>query len=208
MTITWLGHSCFCIEEDGYRIVLDPYVPMGGYGELSVSAHEVLCSHDHFDHNCTAAVTLLPKKDSPFTVRTVDTFHDDQGGALRGKNKVHILSANGKTVVHLGDLGHLPTGEQIAAIGACDALLIPIGGYYTIDAAQAFDAATALAPKTILPMHYSFESYGFPEIGGLEAFTALFPNEEIAYLKTNTLTLDAQEYPAVTVLTYLPPTRK
>ena len=25
MKITWLGHSCFTVESQGYRIVLDPY---------------------------------------------------------------------------------------------------------------------------------------------------------------------------------------
>ena len=25
MKLTWLGHSCFLIEEDGYRLITDPY---------------------------------------------------------------------------------------------------------------------------------------------------------------------------------------
>ena len=25
MKLTWLGHSCFTVESQGYRIVLDPY---------------------------------------------------------------------------------------------------------------------------------------------------------------------------------------
>ena len=24
MTITWLGHSCFLLESDGFRVLLDP----------------------------------------------------------------------------------------------------------------------------------------------------------------------------------------
>ena len=25
MKLTWLGHACFLLEQDGYRILLDPY---------------------------------------------------------------------------------------------------------------------------------------------------------------------------------------
>ena len=25
MKLTWLGHACFLLEEQGYRIVIDPY---------------------------------------------------------------------------------------------------------------------------------------------------------------------------------------
>lgn len=31
MKLTWLGHACFLLEEDGYRIVLDPYTGVAGY---------------------------------------------------------------------------------------------------------------------------------------------------------------------------------
>ena len=204
MTITWLGHSCFCIEEEGYRIVLDPYEAMGGYEAIDTAAHEVLCSHDHFDHNYTAGVTLLPARISPFTVRTVDCFHDDCRGAERGKNKIHVLTAGGKTVVHLGDLGHLLSEEQIAAIGPCDVLLIPVGGHYTIDAQQAHAVAAAIAPKTIVPMHYAFGAYGFPVITGVEPFLKQFAKEDVVQLETNTLDLTSAPAAAVTVLRYCP----
>lgn len=42
--------------------------------------------------------------------------------------------AEGLRVVHLGDLGHELSGEQLAPLRGCDTLLIPVGGFYTIDA--------------------------------------------------------------------------
>ena len=84
MKLTWLGHACFLLEADGYRIVTDPYTGVPGYPSLSVSAHAVFCSHGHFDHNAVDRVTLLPHRDSPFTVREIASFHDDRGGTLRG----------------------------------------------------------------------------------------------------------------------------
>ena len=127
MKLTWLGHACFLLEEDGYRIVLDPYTGVAGYPPLHIQAHAVFCSHGHFDHHATDCVELLPERESPFTVREVETFHDDRGGALRGTNTVRIFTAGGLSVAHLGDLGHQLTVEQAAAIGPVDAVLVPVG---------------------------------------------------------------------------------
>lgn len=50
MNITWLGHACFLLEQDGYRVVTDPYTRVPGYPPLSVEANALYCSHEHFDH--------------------------------------------------------------------------------------------------------------------------------------------------------------
>jgi len=113
MKLTWLGHACFALEQDGYRIVIDPYTEVVGHADLQTEAHAVLCSHQHFDHSAVDGVRLLPERESPFTIHTVETCHDDQGGALRGGNIIHILTAGGVTVAHLGDLGHQLTEEQL-----------------------------------------------------------------------------------------------
>ena len=127
MNITWLGHSCFVVESAGWRIVLDPYY-VETYPALHIEADEVLCSHGHRDHAFLEAVTLSgrDKSESPFTVETVSTFHDDKGGTLRGENTIHILRAEGVTLVHCGDLGHELSEKQLAAVKGCDALLIPV----------------------------------------------------------------------------------
>ena len=111
----------------------------------------------------------------PFTIRTVETFHDGEGGALRGPNTIHILSADGVAVAHLGDLGHPLSPEQIAAIGPLDAVLIPVGGTYTVDAAGAKAVCEALNPKCVIPMHYRHAPYGLPNVTGVEDFLSLWP---------------------------------
>ena len=122
MKLTWLGHSCFLAEQDGYTILLDPYTGVEGYPSLAgrrLRVHSVLCSHDHFDHNAADQAEAVPfEGPCPFAVRAVETFHDDKGGALRGTNTIHILSADGVAVAHLGDLGHPLSPEQVEAIGA------------------------------------------------------------------------------------------
>lgn len=175
MKLTWLGHSCFLIEQDGYRIVLDPYADVTGHADVQTEAHEVLCSHGHYDHSAVSGVALLPEKASPFVIRRVKTCHDEQGGALRGENTVHILEAGGVSVAHLGDLGHQLTREQLEEIGRVDGILVPVGGTYTVDAAGAKKVCEAVNPKWVIPMHYRHGSYGFPVLLTVEEFAALWP---------------------------------
>ena len=182
MKLTWLGHACFALEESGYRILLDPYDGVEGYPPLAAEAHKILCSHQHHDHNAVEKVRRLPAGKSPFDLRTVETFHDDRGGALRGTNTVHILTAGGVTVAHLGDLGHPLTAEQAAAIGPVDGLLIPVGGVYTLDAAGAWAVCRMLSPRWVVPMHYHHPPFGLPEVSGVEPFLALWPETAVHHL--------------------------
>ena len=194
MRLTWLGHSCFLLEQDGYTILLDPYTGVDGYPPLSergLAVNEILCSHEHGDHHAVDQAALLPGgAPSPFTVRTVETFHDGQGGALRGNNTIHILSAGGVTVAHMGDLGHQLSPEQVQAIGPLDAVLIPVGGFYTIDAAGAKAVCEALNPTCVVPMHYHHAPYGLPVVGGVEDFLALWPESEVRRLEGPSLEVD------------------
>lgn len=175
MKLTWLGHSCFLVEQDGYRIVLDPYVNVVGHADVRAEAHEVLCSHQHYDHNAVEGVTLLEKRESPFAIRKVETCHDEQGGALRGDNTIHVLTAGGVSVAHLGDLGHQLTAEQLEELGSVDGILIPVGGTYTVDAEGAKRVCDAVNPKWVIPMHYRHGSYGFPVLLTVEEFAQLWP---------------------------------
>ena len=182
MKLTWLGHSCFLLEQDGYRIVTDPYTGVEGYPPLSVSAHAVCCSHHHFDHDAVDCVTALPPVKSPFTVREAETCHDERGGALRGGNTVRVFTAGGVSVAHLGDLGHQLSAEQLEAIGSVDAVLVPVGGVYTVDAKGAKAVCDALRPRCVIPMHYHHAPYGLPNVAGVEDFLRLWPAAQIQRL--------------------------
>lgn len=180
MKLTWLGHACFALEQDGYRIVIDPYTGVPGYPELAAEAHAVYCSHGHYDHNAKERVTVLDgTAESPFHVRAIKTFHDGQEGALRGTSWVHVLTAGGVAVAHLGDLGHQLTVEKLAAIGPVDAVLVPVGGVYTVDAAGAKQVCDAIGAKCVVPMHYRHAPYGLEEVAGVEDFLALWPEGEV-----------------------------
>lgn len=190
MKITWLGHSCFLLEESGYRLVVDPYDGVESYSPLWVKAHAAFCSHEHVDHNFRSGVELLPAAECPFSVREVETFHDDRRGALRGMNTVRIFTAGGRSFCHLGDLGHLLTPAQAEIIGPCDALAVPIGGVYTIDAAEARQVAEALEAGCVIPMHYHNPPHGMPALAGVEPFLRLWPAESVRRLPGSSFALD------------------
>lgn len=171
MEIKWLGHACFSLRTARNTIVFDPYAPMGAYGELRLNANKTLVSHGHFDHNYLSGVTLSDwVEDDSCVISAVETYHDDQLGALRGKNLIHIVTVDGFKVVHLGDLGHVLQGDALEAIRNCDLLLIPVGGFYTIDAAAAISVIKDAVPKVIIPMHYRFGAYGPEAVSGVEPF--------------------------------------
>ena len=57
MRLTYFGHSCFLLEVEGARIVLDPYLsdnPHGRVAPAKVPCDYVLCTHAHEDHICDA----------------------------------------------------------------------------------------------------------------------------------------------------------
>ncbi len=187
MRITWLGHACFMVEYEGYRVVIDPFRDVPGFADVSVEADMVLCSHGHFDHAHTDGVTLREGRANPFTVETVETFHDEEGGALRGKNTVHILRAGGLKVVHLGDLGHRLTREQAEKLWDCDVLMVPVGGTYTVDHAGAISAQAWLLPRVTIPMHYRGDDFGFDNIDTVDEFLNYFAPADVCRYETNTL---------------------
>ena len=187
MKLTWLGHACFLLEQDGYKIVIDPYSGVEGYPELDVDAHEIFCSHQHFDHNAVGCVNMLPEQPSPFSYYAVDTFHDEQDGALRGENTVHVFTAGGVSVAHLGDLGHQLTDDQLAAIGLVDGVLVPVGGVYTVDAEGAMQVCEDIGAKWVVPMHYHHAPYGLANVAGVEDFLNLWPAKQVHRLEGNSV---------------------
>ena len=202
MKITWYGHSCFAVEHAGYTVLLDPYYPDKGPGLClpTLSAHKVLCSHQHADHGAAEIIKILPGPENPFTIRTVEVFHDHHSGEHRGANTVHILEADGIRVAHLGDLGHLLTPEQAQKLQWLDAVMIPVGGHYTIDAAEAKQVVNAIHPRVVIPMHYQGHGYDYPVIAPVENFLDLCENVHEYVNNTIEITPDTKAQTAVLAL--------
>ncbi len=204
MKITWYGHSCFKVETGQGAVVFDPYqdgrVP--GYAPLprNLSADAVLCSHQHGDHSAVELVTLSGNPPT-FAVEELHTFHDAVKGEKRGGNIIRIITAEGMRLAHMGDIGCELTDEQLAVLRGVDVLLLPVGGFYTIDAAQAKEMADAVGARVVIPMHYRNGQLGYEVIATLEDFTDRC-NDVVTY-ETNSIEV-APDMPRQTaVLRYI-----
>ena len=198
MKLIWYGHSCFLLETKEGSAVFDPYAPgsVPGWSLPPLTADCALCSHGHSDHNYAEGVTLTGKT-PVFRVETLDTWHDGKKGALRGMNTIHVVEAEGRRVAHLGDLGHELTAEMLAALGKIDVLMIPVGGFFTIDADTANRVAAAIGAGVVIPMHYRGAGFGYAKIGPVEDFLA--PRGDVVRLETNVIDLDTLPTPVTAV---------
>lgn len=181
MVITWQGHSCFKIQDrvgtDGITLVTDPFDKAVGLKVPNFEADIVTISHDHHDHNNSAAL-----RGNPFVIKTAGEFdikdiliegilsyHDDKKGAERGNNIIYRIEIDDITVCHLGDLGHILETKQLERLEGIDVLLIPVGGKYTLDAKLAVEVISQIEPRIIIPMHYKTED-STADIDGVERF--------------------------------------
>lgn len=171
MKLKWLGHSCFQITSgNGTSIVMDPFDESVGYQVPDVKADIVTMSHEHHDHNnskCVRGNFVIFSQPGNYNekgiaITGVATAHDEAGGKQRGKNVIFNITVDGLNVCHCGDLGHLLTPQQVQEIGHVDVLLIPVGGFYTIDHNQAASVARQLNPSVIMPMHYKTPVTSYP----------------------------------------------
>jgi len=186
MRIVWHGHSCFEIR-DSVTMVMDPHDGKSiGIKPPLVKAEIVLVTHDHFDHSCVRIVKGDPtvvREAGDRTVRGIKltgipTFHDQEGGAKRGRNIIFRFEVDGVVFCHCGDLGHALTDEQVKAIGPVDILFVPVGGVLTIDGMGARDLVARLKPKIAVPMHFRCGGLSI-SVQPVEPFLEGLPEESI-----------------------------
>lgn len=163
MEISHIGHSCFKIVGKNLTVVVDPYNhPKVDLRMPKVDADVLLITHDHRDHNYKEAIKgdyLLLDSPGEYEVKEcffqgISSFHDEKEGAERGINTIFTMEIDGIHLCHLGDLGTELNSEQLEALDGVDVLMIPVGGYYTIEPKTAVKVINDIGPKIVIPMHY------------------------------------------------------
>lgn len=198
MNIRWLGHSCFQFtDKEGLTVLTDPFNEEVGYPVPHVKTDIVTVSHHHYDHDSVQVLIGKPQivsgegphNFSGLSIKGIASFHDPDQGVKRGKNTLFSFTMDGVRIVHLGDLGHLLTPDQIADVGPVDIACVPIGGVYTVDAEQAYQVVQQLNPKIVLPMHYKLDDNVALPIDRIDRFLAYFT--QVKRAKTLDITPDS-----------------
>lgn len=218
MDITYLGHSAFKLRGKIATIITDPYAASVGFDMPKASADIVTVSHQHEDHNAVNKVSGTARRPEPYLIQAPgeyevsgvgvfgwQTFHDDTEGKQRGKNTVYIIHLDGLRICHLGDLGHVLSESQIHQIGEVDVLLVPVGGFYTINAKQAVEVIKELQPSVIVPMHYQTSRHNqemFAQVAPVSQFLTEMGLEEPIEPQEK-LVLTPAELPEETVVSVL-----
>ena len=68
----------------------------------------------------------------------------------KGSGAGYVITVNGKTIYHAGDTDFIP---EMRELGEIFLALLPCGGKYTMDSPDAVEAALAINPKIMIPMH-------------------------------------------------------
>jgi L-ascorbate metabolism protein UlaG (beta-lactamase superfamily) len=217
--LTWLGHACFRIRGRDVTILTDPYEGADwGYPPLATNADVVTVSNPHPHHAGLSGVTGVSRQPRVLRgpgeyelggaliwgVRTTHRSNGNEAGPAGVlKNTVFIIQLEELTVCHLGDLATSPLStEELTRIKDSDVLLVPVGGYCTINAAQAAEVVAQVEPKLIVPMHYATdETRGYVPLEEIEKFCREFgANEAVPRARLSVTASSLPSEPTVVIM--------
>jgi L-ascorbate metabolism protein UlaG (beta-lactamase superfamily) len=209
--IEYFGHSFFQVTTaKGTKIIMDPLAP-GRYPTPSVAPDAITVGREHPNHNYVqlaqgnpiilrgltnhgAEWNRVSTRVSEVSIYSVPIY---QKGVLgNDKGAAFVFDLGPLCLVHLGDLSHPLTPEQLHQIGSVDVALMPIGGVYTMGPETAREVLQQLNPKIAIPMHYR------DNLVLLQAFVDGLPTR---HLGTETLILSKASLPATTEIIVLRP---
>lgn len=171
--VKWLGHAT--IKLSGSKIIyFDPYrLTQNDQADL------VLITHDHYDHlspkdldkvRTAKTIIILPKgsKNPPqgdvrfvqpgdkvtiegVAIQVVPAYNSGKQFHPRSAGYVgYIVTLDGVKYYHAGDTDLIPEMKELCP----DVAFLPVGGTYTMTAAEAARAAEIIKPKIAVPIHW------------------------------------------------------
>ncbi|KKT68058.1 MAG: Zn-dependent hydrolases of the metallo-beta-lactamase superfamily [Microgenomates group bacterium GW2011_GWC1_44_37] len=163
MEITYFGHSCFKLKSKGGLVIyLDPFkTDMVGMPLAKDVADVVTISHSHDDHSAVEVITGPISRPSTFVIDREGEY-EIAGVQISAMRTFHLL--------HLGDICHKLTDTQLEKVGSVDALMVPVGGTFTLDANEATEMIKEIQPSYAIPMHFKTLTSKIQELTTLENF--------------------------------------
>ena len=172
--MTWYGQTCVRLRGRDAVVVADAYQSVVGPTGRGITAD--IATYSHADDAPLAkgkaakgrrtrdGRTVLPSSleetfsvDSPgeYEVKEVlltgvRTYRDDAKGEERGRSTAFVVELDGLHTIHLGDVGHLLTEEELGDIGSVDIACVPVGG--ALNVAKTAELIAQLDPKIVVAM--------------------------------------------------------
>ena len=174
VTVKWLGHASFRISHEDTVIYIDPWKVKDAAGDADV----VLVSHSHYDHYSQEDIDkvsgpdtkLLASNDVVVTAGgraitpalTVELEGVEVTGvaAYNPNKQFHpkrnqwvgfALEVGGKRIYYAGDTDLI---DEMKGLKDIDLALLPVGGTYTMSAAEAVEAVGRIGPRQAVPYHW------------------------------------------------------
>jgi L-ascorbate metabolism protein UlaG (beta-lactamase superfamily) len=175
ITLQWLGHASFKICYEDTVIYIDPWKIKGFPGDATV----VLVSHSHYDHYSAEDIAKVSGPDTKL-VASADVIKKTKNGEIIFPGKTvdlgsirvsgvaaynpgkqfhpkankwvgFVIEVGSKRIYYAGDTD---LTEEMKSLKGIDVALLPVGGTYTMDAAQAAEAIALIKPKLAIPYHW------------------------------------------------------
>jgi L-ascorbate metabolism protein UlaG (beta-lactamase superfamily) len=178
--VHWLGHAGILIAGSKSVVVVDPY-EIDGIEKLCgrKTADVILITHDHEDHLSKADIEKISGKNTVLVVpkgcetglkgnvrtvtpgtgitvggvevETVPSYNIGKRFHPREKGYVgYLFRVDGIRFFHAGDCDAVPEMKSVSA----DVIFLPVGGTYTMTAAEAAGLANVIKPKIAVPIHW------------------------------------------------------
>jgi len=175
ITLQWLGHASFKICHEETVIYIDPW-------KLKDSPHDaslVLISHSHYDHYSPEDITRISGADTKLIAsadvvakeiagETITPGQTIELGSVRvtgvasynPRKQFHPKSNNWiGFVIELGSkriyyAGDTDLTDEMKSLKEIDVVLLPVGGTYTMNAAEAAKATEHIKPERAIPYHW------------------------------------------------------
>ncbi|GIX46756.1 MAG: MBL fold metallo-hydrolase [Candidatus Tectimicrobiota bacterium] len=208
VVVEWLGHSSFVLTApSGLRILTDP----PAWHPVPVTPDLVTVSNLHLTHTAVARVPgtprvlwgLTPEQGwNPVALRLQDValFNVPSYASRTAleespiQNSIFVFHLGDLCLVHLGNLRHPLTPQQLRRIGKPDVVMLPVDGQWTLSLGDALTVVVQLQPLLVLPMHIDTAD-------AAEAFVAFTAGRyPVRRLSGRTLVLSRASLPAATEL--------
>ena len=175
ITLQWLGHASFKICHEDTVIYIDPWKLKDSPQDASL----VLVSHSHYDHYSPKDIAKVKGADTKI-IASADVIAKEKAGqaitpgqtielgsvritgvaAYNPNKQFHpksnnwvgfVIELGSKRIYYAGDTDLI---DEMKSLEEIYVALLPVGGTYTMNAAEAAEATKYIKPKQAIPYHW------------------------------------------------------